>query len=79
MVLQSLELPCVALHSMMSQVRCRGPLFLPPSKLSPVVQRGRLAALAKFKSGHVRILVATDVASRYFQTRVKFNRHKYRA
>ena len=39
------ELPCVALHSLMSQ-------------------SSRLAALAKFKTGIVKILVATDVASR---------------
>ncbi|KAK3746124.1 hypothetical protein QZH41_008828 [Actinostola sp. cb2023] len=39
------ELPCVALHSLMPQ-------------------RQRLAALSKFKSGRVKILVATDVASR---------------
>ena len=39
------ELPCMALHSLMSQ-------------------GGRLSALAKFKTGIVKILVATDVASR---------------
>lgn len=44
-MLHKVELPCVALHSLMSQ-------------------RERLAALSKFKSGRVNILVATDVASR---------------
>lgn len=44
-MLHKTDLPCVALHSLMSQAQ-------------------RLSALSKFKSGHVKILVATDVASR---------------
>lgn len=40
-----IELPCVTLHSLMSQSE-------------------RLSSLAKFKTGIVKILVATDVASR---------------
>ena len=44
-MLRKSELPCVALHSLMSQGE-------------------RLSALAKFKSGFIKILVATDVASR---------------
>ena len=44
-MLRNSELPCVALHSLMSQGE-------------------RLSSLAKFKSGVVKILVATDVASR---------------
>lgn len=42
---RKVELPCVTLHSLMSQSE-------------------RLASLAKFKTGIVNILVATDVASR---------------
>ncbi|XP_031557793.1 probable ATP-dependent RNA helicase DDX49 isoform X2 [Actinia tenebrosa] len=42
---RKVDLPCVALHSLMSQAQ-------------------RLSALSKFKSGLVKILVATDVASR---------------
>ena len=42
---RKIELPCVTLHSLMSQSE-------------------RLSSLAKFKSGIVNILVATDVASR---------------
>ena len=42
---RKIELPCVTLHSLMSQSK-------------------RLSSLAKFKSGIVNILVATDVASR---------------
>ena len=45
MMLRKIDLPCVTLHSLMSQSE-------------------RLASLAKFKSGIVTILVATDVASR---------------
>ena len=43
--LRKVELPCVALHSLMSQ-------------------NDRLSTLTRFKSGVVKILVSTDVASR---------------
>eukprot|EP00038_Savillea_parva_P018161 m.22519 g.22519 ORF g.22519 m.22519 type:complete len:492 (-) comp3998_c0_seq1:927-2402(-) len=45
LLLTELEIPCVALHSVMSQT-------------------DRLASLGKFRSNYVRVLVATDVASR---------------
>ena len=46
LLLRSLDIPCVPLHSILSQAE-------------------RLAALAKFRAGRVRVLVATDVASRF--------------
>nr|XP_053630173.1 probable ATP-dependent RNA helicase DDX49 isoform X1 [Cherax quadricarinatus]XP_053630174.1 probable ATP-dependent RNA helicase DDX49 isoform X1 [Cherax quadricarinatus] len=45
MLLNSLSIECVALHSMLSQ-------------------KERLSALARFKSSQVKVLIATDVASR---------------
>lgn len=45
MLLNSLGIECVSLHSMMSQ-------------------KERLSALARFKSSQVKVLIATDVASR---------------
>lgn len=45
MLLNSLSIDCVALHSMMSQ-------------------KERLSSLARFKSSQVKVLIATDVASR---------------
>lgn len=48
-----------------------------------ITQKQRLAALAKFKSGSIKILIATDVASRgkietYFTSAYKFmHQHMY--
>jgi len=67
LLLRQLDFPCVALHSLMSQVKSVVIVMkLPPSVFVSVLQEQgqRLASLARFKSGQVRILVATDVASR---------------
>ena len=53
-MLLELEMPCVALHSMMTQHR-------------------RIAALGKFKSALVRVLVCTDVASRGLDKKGVYN------
>lgn len=42
-----------------------------------ITQKQRLAALAKFKSGTIKILIATDVASRGMSLRTLRNKLKY--